>query len=103
MSERQDHNGKSSLKRKQYEKELRRLQELCRLQELGKYKGLRVIVVFEDGTAQEKGTIPRHQGACQPTRVPTGRVTRTIRSRKESDVYSALYSALPRSRRGGHL
>ena len=36
------------LKRKKYEKELRRLQaELCKLQDWVKYKGLRVIVVFE--------------------------------------------------------
>jgi polyphosphate kinase 2 len=56
MSERQDHNGKSSLKRKQYEKELRRLQaELCRLQEWVKHKGLRVIVVFEGRDGAGKG------------------------------------------------
>jgi polyphosphate kinase 2 len=56
MSERQDHNGKSSLKRKQYEKELRRLQaELCRLQDWVKYKGLRVIVVFEGRDGAGKG------------------------------------------------
>ena len=41
----------SKLKRKQYEKELRKLQtELCRLQEWVKLKGLRVIVVFEGAT-----------------------------------------------------
>jgi len=56
MSERQDHNGKSSLKRKQYEKELRQLQaELCRLQDWVKYKGLRVIVVFEGRDGAGKG------------------------------------------------
>lgn len=56
MSERQDHNGKSSLKRKQYEKDLRRLQaELCRLQDWVKYKGLRVIVVFEGRDGAGKG------------------------------------------------
>jgi len=56
MSERQGHNGKSSLKRKQYEKELRRLQaELCRLQDWVKYKGLRVIVVFEGRDGAGKG------------------------------------------------
>ena len=56
MSERQDHNGKSSLKRKQYEKELRRLQaELCRLQDWVKYKGLRVIVVLEGRDGAGKG------------------------------------------------
>lgn len=44
------------LKRKQYEKELSRLQaELCRLQDWIKYKGLRVIVVFEGRDAAGKG------------------------------------------------
>ena len=41
---------------KQYEKELRRLQsELCKLQDWVKYKGLRVIVVFEGRDAAGKG------------------------------------------------
>jgi len=45
-----------SLKRKNYEKELRRLQaELCKLQDWVKYKGLRVIVVFEGRDAAGKG------------------------------------------------
>ena len=47
MKKKQDDNGK--LKRKQYEKEMDRLQvELCKLQAWVKYKGLRVIIVFED-------------------------------------------------------
>jgi polyphosphate kinase len=51
------HGGK--LKRKDYEKELRKLQvELCRLQDWVKYKGLRVIIVFEGrDTAGKGGTI----------------------------------------------
>ncbi len=45
-----------SLKRKKYDKELRRLQaELCKLQDWVKYKGLRVIVVFEGRDAAGKG------------------------------------------------
>jgi polyphosphate kinase 2 len=45
-----------ALKRKKYEKELRRLQgELCKLQDWAKYKGLRVIVVFEGRDAAGKG------------------------------------------------
>jgi len=44
------------LKRKQYEKELGRLQaELCRLQDWVRYKGLRVIVIFEGRDAAGKG------------------------------------------------
>jgi polyphosphate kinase len=45
-----------SLKRKKYEKEIRRLQaELCKLQDWVKHKGLRVIVVFEGRDAAGKG------------------------------------------------
>ncbi len=47
---------KPKMTRKQYEKELRKLQtELCRLQEWVKLKGLRVIVVFEGRDAAGKG------------------------------------------------
>ena len=71
---------KPKMKRKQYEKELRKLQtELCRLQEWVKLKGLRVIVVFEGRDAAGKGgTIkaitervsPRFSGSsrCRPLR-----------------------------------
>jgi polyphosphate kinase 2 len=49
-----DHDKK--LKRKDYEKELRKLQaELCRLQDWVKYKGLRAIIVFEGRDAAGKG------------------------------------------------
>lgn len=44
------------MKRKHYEKELRRLQaELCKLQDWIKYKGLRIMVVFEGRDAAGKG------------------------------------------------
>jgi polyphosphate kinase 2 len=44
------------MKRKKYEKELDKLQaELCALQEWVKYKGLRVIVIFEGRDAAGKG------------------------------------------------
>jgi polyphosphate kinase 2 len=44
------------MKRKDYEKELRKLQvELCKLQDWVKHKGLRVIVVFEGRDAAGKG------------------------------------------------
>jgi polyphosphate kinase len=51
------HDGR--LKRKEYEKALRKLQvELCRLQDWVKHKGLRVIIVFEGrDTAGKGGTI----------------------------------------------
>src|SRR6187399_2307436 len=44
------------LKRKKYEKELRKLQaELCTLQEWVKHKGLRVIIIFEGRDGAGKG------------------------------------------------
>jgi len=46
----------SKLKRKEYEKQLRRLQaELCALQDWVKHKGLRVIIVFEGRDGAGKG------------------------------------------------
>jgi len=54
MSEVTETDGK--LKRKRYEKELKKLQsELCTLQEWVKHKGLRVIVIFEGRDGAGKG------------------------------------------------
>ncbi|MCC7486643.1 MAG: polyphosphate kinase 2 [Burkholderiales bacterium] len=51
-----DGKGDGKLKRRKYEKELRKLQaELCRLQDWVKHKGLRVIIVFEGRDAAGKG------------------------------------------------
>src|SRR5947209_14760802 len=48
--------GNHVLGRKQYERELRRLQaELCKLQDWVRHAGLRVIVVFEGRDAAGKG------------------------------------------------
>jgi len=56
MGNKEDNNGNGRLKRKEYEKQLRGLQaELCKLQDWVKYKGLRVIVVFEGRDAAGKG------------------------------------------------
>lgn len=56
MGNKEEGNGNGRLKRKRYEKELSRLQsELCKLQDWVKYKGLRVIVVFEGRDAAGKG------------------------------------------------
>lgn len=56
MAKKDGEDGNGKLKRKQYEKELRRLQaELCKLQDWVKYKRLRVIVVFEGRDAAGKG------------------------------------------------
>jgi polyphosphate kinase 2 len=56
MAKKHDKDKKSGLGRKQYESELRRLQaELCKLQDWVKYRGLRIIVVFEGRDAAGKG------------------------------------------------
>ena len=56
MSKANDSRDKPGLKRKKYEKELRRLQaELCKLLDWVKFKGLRVIIVFEGRDAAGKG------------------------------------------------
>jgi polyphosphate kinase 2 len=56
MAQEQKTENKPKLKRKKFEKELRRLQaELCHLQEWVKNKGLRVIIVFEGRDAAGKG------------------------------------------------
>jgi len=52
--------GKAKISRKEYDKEIRRLQsELCELQEWVKQTGARVIVVFEGRDAAGKGGIIR--------------------------------------------
>lgn len=56
MSQTDNAEPRPKLKRKRYEKELRKLQiELCRLQEWVKAKGLRVMVIFEGRDAAGKG------------------------------------------------
>src|SRR5690242_5544616 len=56
MGDREAGHSNKRLKRKRYEKELRRLQaELCKLQDWVKYKGLRVIIIFEGRDAAGKG------------------------------------------------
>ena len=59
MSKAEGLNSKGKLKRKPYEKELKKLQVgLCRLQDWVKAKGLRVIIIFEGrDTAGKGGTI----------------------------------------------
>jgi polyphosphate kinase len=94
MANRQDSDEKPKLKRKQYEKELRRLQaELCKLQEWVKFKGLRIMVVFEgrDG-AGKGGTIKAITERVSP------RVFRVVAlpapsDRQKSQMYIQRYMA----------
>ena len=56
MSKELQEDASPKMKRKDYEKELRKLQtELCLLQDWVKHRGLRVIVVFEGRDAAGKG------------------------------------------------
>ena len=56
MARHEDTKNGEKLSNKEYMKELRRLQaELCKLQEWVKFKGLRVIVIFEGRDAAGKG------------------------------------------------
>jgi polyphosphate kinase len=51
-----NNNGDNSMHRKEFESELHRLQEeLCNLQDWIKYKGLRIVIVFEGRDAAGKG------------------------------------------------
>lgn len=92
MSQNSDKNNKKRLKRKQYEKELTRLQaELCKLQDWVKHKGLRVIIVFEGRDAAGKGgTIRAITGRVSP------RVFRVVAlpapsDREKSQMYLQRY------------
>jgi polyphosphate kinase len=56
MAKKKDSHDDSQLRRKDYEKQMRGIQaELCKLQDWVKYKGLRVIVIFEGRDAAGKG------------------------------------------------
>ena len=56
MASAADDNGTPKMKRKAYEKELEQLQaKLCMLQDWVKYKGLRVMIIFEGRDAAGKG------------------------------------------------
>ena len=78
MNKEAEANAPKKLKSKKYLKELRKLQaELCHLQEWVKYKGLRVIIVFEGRDAAGKGgtikAITERVSAICSTFPPRGR------------------------------
>jgi hypothetical protein len=66
--------AKPKMKRKAYEKELRKLQvELCHLQDWVKQTGARIIIVFEGRDAAGKGgTIKAPRRYCFGLRIPKG-------------------------------
>ena len=93
------------LKRKQYEKELRKLQvELCHLQGWVKAKGLRVIIVFEGRDAAGKGgTIKAITERVSPRVFRLVALPAPSDREKSADVSSALYRALSGCRRSRDL
>ena len=59
MSKHKTEDTGQKMKRKEYDKELRKLQtELCRLQEWVKHKGMRAIIVFEGRDAAGNQALP---------------------------------------------
>ena len=92
MAKKEESQGENSLKRKKYEKELRRLQaELCKLQDWVKYKGLRVIVVFEGRDAAGKGGTIRAITERVSPRVFRLLALPAPSNREKSQMYIQLY------------
>ena len=90
----QDHDGKSKLKRKEYEKELRRLQaELCHLQEWVKQKHLRIMVVFEGRDGAGKGGTIRAITERVSPRVFRVMALSAPSDREKSQMYIQRYMA----------
>jgi polyphosphate kinase 2 len=94
MASASDDNDVPKMKRKAYEAELERLQaELCKLQDWVKYKGLRVIIIFEGRDAAGKG------GTIQAiTERVSPRVFRVVAlpapsDREKSQMYMQRYMA----------
>jgi polyphosphate kinase 2 len=82
------------MKRKKYEKELRKLQgELCRLQDWVKHKGLRVIIVFEGRDAAGKGGTIRAITERVSPRVFRIAALPAPSDREKSQVYLQRYIA----------
>jgi polyphosphate kinase 2 len=92
MSERLVDEAPSKMKRKKFEKELRKLQtELCLLQDWVKQEGLRVIVVFEGRDAAGKGgTIKAITERVSP-RVFRLVALPTPSDREKSELYAQRY------------
>ena len=83
-----------ALKRKKYEKELRRLQaELCKLQDWVKYNGLRVIIVFEGRDAAGKGGTIRALTERVSPRVFRLAALPAPSDREKSQMYMQRYMA----------
>lgn len=94
MKENPDSNGTKKLKRKKYEKELRRLQaELCKLQEWIKHKGLRIIILFEGRDGAGKGGTIRAITERVSPRVFRVVALPTPSNREKTQIYLQRYMA----------
>ena len=93
------------LKRKAYEKELRKLQEeLCHLQDWVKESGERVIIVLEGRDAAGKGgTIKAITERVSPRVFRVVALPAPSDREKTPDVHAALHRALPGRRRDRDL
>ena len=88
------HNSKSKLKRKEYEGELKRLQtELCHLQEWVKSTGERIIIVFEGRDGAGKGGMIRTITERVSPRVYRVVALPAPSDREKSQVYLQRYFA----------
>lgn len=94
--------GNRSLKRKEYEAELRRLQaELCKLQEWVKHKQLRVIVIFEGRDGAGKGGTIRAITERVSPRVFRVVALTTPSDREKTQLYIQRY--IPHFPAGGEI
>jgi polyphosphate kinase 2 len=83
---------RAPLSRKEYEKELKKLQaELCTLQEWVKHKGLRVIVIFEGRDAAGKGGTIKALTECVSPRVFRLVALPAPSDREKTQIYMQRY------------
>ncbi len=84
------------MKRKPYEKELRKLQvQLCQVQEWAKATGARIIIIFEGRDAAGKGgtikALVDRVSPCACFRLVA--LPAPVRPGEDADVYAALHGA----------
>src|SRR5258705_4475673 len=92
MGKQDSPNGDRKFKGKQYEKELRKLQaQLCMLQEWVKYKGLRIMIVFEGRDAAGKGGTIRAITERVSPRVFQAKALPAPSDREKSQMYMQRY------------
>ena len=91
-----DESAPKKMKRKLYEKELRKLQvQLCHLQQWVRAKNLRAIIVFEGRDTAGKGGTIKAITERSPRVFRGGGAARTFRPGKEPDILSAMHAAFP--------